>query len=88
MSPVGHAANAHIDLTAWNFGIQEAVFFDERMRTVFPDAPFMRDGYMHIHEKPGLGVEIDEKEAARYPLPHYDYDWTQVRKKDGTPVRP
>ncbi len=88
VSPVGHAANAHIDLTAWNFGIQEAVFFDDPMRTVFPDAPFMRDGYMHIHEKPGLGVDIDEKAAARYPLPHYDYDWTQVRKNDGTPIRP
>ena len=88
VSPVGHAANAHIDLTAWNFGIQEAVFFDERMRTVFPDAPFMRDGYMHIQEKPGLGVDIDEAEAAKYPLPHYNYDWTQVRKNDGTPIRP
>ena len=88
VSPVGHAANAHIDLTAWNFGIQEAVFFDEPMRNVFPDAPFMRDGYMHIHEKPGLGVDINEEEAARYPLPHYNYDWTQVRKNDGTPIRP
>lgn len=88
VSPVGHAANAHIDLTAWNFGIQEAVHFDDRLRSVFPDAPFMQDGYMRIHEKPGLGVELDETEAAKYPLPHYNYEWTQVRKNDGTPIRP
>jgi mannonate dehydratase len=88
VSPVGHAANAHIDLVAWNFGIQEAVHFDERLRSVFPHAPYMQDGYMRIHEKPGLGVELDETLAAKYPLPHYNYDWTQVRKNDGTPIRP
>ena len=88
VSPVGHAANAHIDLAVWNFGIQEAVGFNDKMREVFPDAPFMKNGYMHIHEKPGLGVEINEKEAAKYPLPDFNYNWTQLRMKDGTPVRP
>ncbi|MDX1699757.1 MAG: enolase C-terminal domain-like protein, partial [Melioribacteraceae bacterium] len=28
-SPVGHAANAHIDLAIWNFGIQESQHFKE-----------------------------------------------------------
>lgn len=88
VSPVGHAANAHIDLAVWNFGIQEAVHFNDRLREVFPDAPFMKDGYMHIVEKPGLGVDIDEKKAAKYPLPPFNYNWTQLRKNDGTPVRP
>ena len=62
--------------------------FDERMRDVFPDAPYMKDGYMHVSEKPGLGVDINETEAAKYPVPDYDPNWTQVRKNDGTPVRP
>ncbi len=88
VSPVGHAANAHIDLAVWNFGIQEAVHFNDRLREVFPDAPFMKDGFMHIVEKPGLGIEINEKEAAKYPLPPFNYNWTQLRKNDGTPVRP
>ncbi len=88
VSPIGHAANAHIDLAVWNFGIQEAVHFNDRLREVFPDAPFMKDGYMHIVEKPGLGVDIDEKKAAKYPLPTFNYNWTQLRKNDGTPVRP
>jgi mannonate dehydratase len=29
VSPVGHSAHAHIDLAAWNFGIQEAVHFQK-----------------------------------------------------------
>lgn len=88
VSPVGHAAHAHIDMTIWNMGIQEAVHFDDKMRDVFPDAPYMKDGFMHLPEKPGLGLDINEKEAAKYPLPDYDYSWTQVRQNDGTPVRP
>ena len=88
VSPVGHAANAHIDLAVWNFGIQEAVNFNDKLRAVFPDAPFMNKGFMHIVEKAGLGVDIDEKEAAKYPLPPFNYNWTQLRKNDGTPVRP
>ena len=32
VSPVGHAANAHLDFASHNFGIQESVHFNERMR--------------------------------------------------------
>ncbi len=88
VSPVGHAANAHIDLAVWNFGIQEAVRFNDKLRSVFPDAPYMDNGYMHLVEKPGLGVDIDEKEAAKYPLPKFNYNWTQLRKNDGTSIKP
>jgi len=88
VSPVGHAANAHIDYAVWNFGIQEAVNFPEETREVFPGHPTMIDGYMHVEDAPGLGVEVNEEAAARYPLPEFDYGWTQVRKRDGTPVRP
>jgi mannonate dehydratase len=88
VSPVGHVANAHLDLAVWNFGIQEAVNFNDKLREVFTDAPYMEKGFMHIVEKPGLGVDIDEKAAAKYPLPKFDYNWTQLRNNDGTPVRP
>ena len=36
VSPVGHAANAHIDLAVWNFGIQESHFWNEKAQAVFP----------------------------------------------------
>lgn len=89
VSPVGHAANAHIDLAIWNFGIQEAVRFSDLIREIFPGAPTMDKGFMHINEAPGLGVDVNEELAAKYPLPaKFDYNWTQLRKNDGTPVRP
>ncbi len=88
VSPVGHAANAHIDYTVWNFGIQEAVHFPEETREVFPGHPTMKDGYMYVNEVPGLGVDVNEEAALKYPLPDFDYDWTQVRKRDGTAIRP
>jgi len=87
-SPIGHAANAHIDLAVWNFGIQEAVPFNDLTREVFPGTPTMENGYMFVNEAPGLGIDIDEEKAMKYSLPHFNYNWTQVRKRDGTPVRP
>ena len=86
VSPVGHAGHAHIDLAVWNFGIQEAVSFSEKMLEVFSGCPTMKDGYMSVNEVPGIGVEIDEKAAAKYPITTKS-NW-QVRKRDGTLIRP
>lgn len=88
VSPVGHAANAHLDLAIWNFGIQEAVHFNERTREVFPGAPTVENGYMHVNETPGWGVDIDEALAAKFPLPEHRGYWNPVRRPDGTAVRP
>jgi len=87
-SPIGHAANAHIDLAIWNFGIQEMVHFNDLTREIFPGTPTVEKGYMFVNEAPGLGIDIDEEKAKKYPLPEFNYNWTQVRKADGTPVRP
>lgn len=86
VSPVGHAAHAHIDLAVWNFGIQEAALISDKSRAIFPGSPTMKDGYMYVNEVPGLGVEVDEKEAAKYPISTKS-NW-QVRKTDGTIIRP
>lgn len=86
VSPVGHAANAHMDLAVWNFGIQEAVSFSEKTQDVFSGCPTMKEGYMSVNEVPGLGVDINEKEAAKYPITTKS-NW-QVRKRDGTIIRP
>lgn len=86
VSPVGHAAHAHIDLAVWNFGIQEAVTFSDKMKEVFTGCPTMNKGYMSVNEVPGLGVDINEKEAAKYPISTKS-NW-QVRKEDGTLIRP
>jgi mannonate dehydratase len=88
VSPVGHAANAHLDLAIPNFGIQESVRFSQRTKEVFPGYPTMKDGYMYVNEAPGLGVDIDEKLAAKFPLPEHPGYWSPVRRSDGTAVRP
>ncbi|HAQ19080.1 MAG TPA: starvation-sensing protein RspA [Prolixibacteraceae bacterium] len=86
VSPVGHAANCHMDLAVWNFGIQESVSFSEKLQSVFSGCPTMNKGYMSVNEVPGLGVDINEKEAAKYPI-NTKSNW-QVRKNDGTLIRP
>ena len=89
VSPVGHAANAHIDFAVWNFGIQESVSFTDTLQEIFPGSPYVENGYMYVNEAPGLGVDINEKLALKYPLPDQQLNsWTQLRKSDGTAVRP
>lgn len=87
VSPVGHAAQCHIDLAIWNFGIQEAVHFSDKTIEIFPGSPTIKNGYMYVNEAPGLGVDINEKEAAKYPINNRAGNWT-VRKRDGTIIRP
>ena len=37
VSPVGHAANIHLDLSSWNFGIQEWSGWSDKSIEVFPE---------------------------------------------------
>ncbi len=89
-SPVGHAANLMLDVHCWNFGIQEYSIFGERTREVFPGCPEVRDGYMWPNGKPGLGIDVDEKLAARFPFKERAFGgaWDTVRRADGSVVRP
>jgi mannonate dehydratase len=88
VSPVGHAANLHIDLWAPNFGIQEWCRFNDLVYEIFPGTPQVRNGYMYPNDEPGLGIEIDEKLAAKYPCTDTVEWWTQTRLPDGSPARP
>jgi mannonate dehydratase len=88
VSPVGHAANLHLDLACANFGIQEWSGFTDAEREVFPGCPEVRDGYMYANDKPGLGIDLDEVKAARYPCEEGVPEWTLARLPDGTAVRP
>jgi mannonate dehydratase len=89
-SPVGHAANLMLDLNTINFGIQEYAIFQERTREVFPGCPEVRDGYMWPNGKPGLGIDVDEELAAKYPFKERAFGgaWDTVRRADGGVVRP
>lgn len=88
VSPVGHAANLHLDVWAPNFGIQEWCRFPEVVYEMFPGCPEVRNGYMYPNNRPGLGVDIDEKVAAQFPCTDEIIEWTQTRLPDGSPSRP
>ena len=88
VSPVGHAANLHLDVWAPNFGVQEWCRFPDHVYEIFPGCPEVRDGYMYPNDRPGLGVDIDEKLAAKFPCTDEIIGWTQTRLPDGSPSRP
>jgi mannonate dehydratase len=82
LSPVCMAAALHFDLSVHNFGIQEYMRHTDETDQVFPHGYTFADGMLHPGDKPGLGVDIDESLAARYP---YRRAYLPVnRKLDGT----
>ena len=88
VDPVGHCYNLHLDLATPNFGIQEETTFPDKVESVFPGCPIIKKGYMYSNDKPGLGIDIDEAAAAKYP---YQTDFESRgndRMLDGTIVRP
>jgi mannonate dehydratase len=90
-SPIGHAANVHLDLATWNFGIQEWTAFNDASREVFPGMPELEGGMLRVNEKPGLGIDVNEELAARHPIrddPPFDLNWGRLRGPDGTIQRP
>lgn len=88
ISPIGVAANLHLDMSSTNLGIQEWTPMSDALYEVFPGAPTMNKGYAYLSDKPGLGVDINEKEAAKYPVNGGIPSWTLARTPDGTAVKP
>ena len=87
-SPVGHAANLHLDVWAPNFGIQEWYLPSELEYEMFHGLPEVRDGYLYPNDAAGLGIELDETLAAEFPCEEAVEQWTQTRRPDGSPARP
>lgn len=86
VSPIGHAVNLHLDLATNNFGIAEGDPFSDELLEIFPGAPERRDGMTYSNGLPGLGVDIDEAAAAKYP-PEGGRD-RGMRCYDGSPCHP
>jgi len=82
LSPVSMAAALHFGLAVHNFGIQEHMPHTVETDAVFAHQYKFDSGYMHPGEAPGLGVDLDEKLAAKYP---YQRAYLPInRKLDGT----
>jgi mannonate dehydratase len=82
LSPVAMAAALHFDISINNFGIQEYMRHTRETDEVFPHAYTFNAGYLYPGDKAGLGVDYDEKLAAKFP---YERAYLPVnRKLDGT----
>ncbi len=91
VSPVGHAANVHLDLATPNFGVQESRIFTQAEQDVFPGCPELKNGYYYASDRPGLGIDLNEDLAAKFPItddPPFDMRWGNLRRRDGAITKP
>ena len=88
VSPVGMAANVHLDVACRNFGIQEWARRNQAEHDLFPGLPEVSGGYAYPNERPGLGIDFDEALAARFPCDNENPRWTVARLPDGTIGQP
>ncbi len=87
-SPVGHGRQPAPRPVGAQLRHPGVVPFPEHVYEMFPGLPEVRNGYMYPNDKPGLGIDIDEKLAAKYPVEDTIERWTQTRWPDGSPARP
>lgn len=88
--PVNQMAAVHLDLTSWNFGIQEENHFRPEELELFPGHAVLEDGYLYPTDAPGLGIDLDE-EKARALLDRETFQPRSIRidrRIDGSVVRP
>ncbi len=82
LSPVNMAAALHFNTAINNFGIQEYMPHQDIVHEVFSINYHFKSGYMYINDAPGIGVDIDEQKARKFP---YSMACLPVnRKTDGT----
>lgn len=82
-SPISMAAQAHLNAWAPNFGIQEyLVLGTPECDALFPSDHRMENGMFLVSDAPGLGLDFDETEAARYSYEPGSHPI--VRLQDGT----
>jgi len=77
--PVSTAAMIHVAATIPNFEILEFIHVPNR-ENILKEPLVWKDGYFQLPTKPGLGVELNHKEFARFPYEPRDLDhYSDVR---------
>ncbi len=67
--PVATVAATHFALATPNWLIQESITDDVPWRYEVIEPPLeVKDGYIEIPTRPGLGIDINETEAAKHPF--------------------
>lgn len=88
--PVNQMAAYHVDISSTAFGIQEENSFPPEAREIMPGTAEIRKGYLYGSGRPGIGVDIDEKLAAKFPIGEIrdGGSYGTDRAMDGSVVRP
>jgi hypothetical protein len=88
--PINQLAGNHVDLSISSFVIQEENHFPELLHEILPGTTQLKGGYLCVNDAPGLGIDISETLAAKYPLkmsPSVN-KWTNVRAMERSAVMP
>lgn len=67
-SPIGTMAQAHLAAAIPNFGVLEFHGHDVPLWYKLTKQRIIKEGYIHLTDEPGLGVDLVEDVAARYAL--------------------
>src|SRR5690606_17567834 len=70
-SPIGTMASAHVCATVPNFLILEFHWFhrDYWSTIVREQVDIIKDGFIELSDRPGIGLELDEEVARRHQYP-------------------
>ena len=85
VSPITHAVNWHLNVSAYNFGIQEDGTTCDDIKKIIIGGPEYEDGFLIMPDIPGIGCDINEEAAARHPF-HKAYIPICRRSSDGSLV--
>jgi mannonate dehydratase len=79
-----------VDLAISSFGIQEENHFPAGVHEMLPGTAELRGGYLYGNGEPGLGIDVHEQDALKYPPAAIrpGDSWTTVRGMDGSIVKP
>jgi galactonate dehydratase len=84
LGPVANAVALHFALSTPNFLIQEDMLTDVPWRwDVVEHSLETRDGYWQVTDQPGLGIVVNEAQAARHPFRQEVIHPTTIRAADG-----
>jgi mannonate dehydratase len=89
--PINQIAAYHVDISSTAFGIQEENHFPAVTHEMMPGTGQIRKGYLYGSDLPGLGIDINEEMAAKYPVGGVGRNggaYGTDRTIDGTVVKP
>lgn len=70
--------------TTPNLGVQECIIFRDQIKEAIPDTAVFKDSYLTVSDTPGLGCDINEELAKKYP---YQRAYLPVVRRLGSSVQ-